>query len=312
MSLQVGIDAAAPFSRRVRIYFAPVNRAGGVPAIFDAAVSGGFNLASPPQPWIDLGWIEAFTRNSASTIGTVATGSPSTVLTQVRQHLEAHVSFRFQRWGKVQMAVASGSQHMNLLSPGTAAVPVAAASTPALISLTASDAAQFSAGQMVVVDADYTGQTGYVGSPVSAAYVRSAMSVNNDPNYIRRVSFNVARVAATMTGGLTLSEPLIGGAPSTSLKVQQILGFVDREGGSFFQEWSALFVLPGEQGERVFYYYPRLQAMTAAHEFMQPLAGTLEQVCLSAQFRSMPVTDSTDGEVVVCYRSFLPSPMALI
>ena len=34
--------------------------------------------------------------------------------------------------------------------------------------------------------------------------------------------------------------------------------FVDREGGSFFQEWSALFVAEPESGGRVCFYYPRL------------------------------------------------------
>lgn len=46
---------------------------------------------------------------------------------------------------------------------------------------------------MVAVDVDYTGQTGYVGSGVSSAYVSSPGAVNSDVNYIRRISFNVAR-----------------------------------------------------------------------------------------------------------------------
>ena len=40
-----------------------------------------------------------------------------------------------------------------------------------------------------------------------------------------------------------------------------VVGFCDREGSSFFQEWSALFVGEGQQGERVLWHYPRLQAM---------------------------------------------------
>ena len=49
---------------------------------------------------------------------------------------------------------------------------------------------------LVAVDVDYTGQTGYVGSGASAAYVRSAASVASDMNYIRRVTLNVGRVVA--------------------------------------------------------------------------------------------------------------------
>ncbi len=62
--------------------------------------------------------------------------------------------------------------------------------------------------------------------------------------------------------GLTLAEPLPGGAPAAGAKVQAVTGFVDREGGSFYQEWSALFVMEGSQGERIFFHYPRLQTMT--------------------------------------------------
>jgi len=39
---------------------------------------------------------------------------------------------------------------------------------------------------------------------------------------------------------------------------QVVVAFVDREGGSFFQEWSALFVVEAESGGRVCFYYPRL------------------------------------------------------
>jgi len=39
---------------------------------------------------------------------------------------------------------------------------------------------------------------------------------------------------------------------------QVVAAFVDREGGSFFQEWSALFVAEPESGGRVCFYYPRL------------------------------------------------------
>ncbi len=34
-------------------------------------------------------------------------------------------------------------------------------------------------------------------------------SVNNDPDYLRRISFNVALVSAVTPTGLTLAQPLI-------------------------------------------------------------------------------------------------------
>jgi hypothetical protein len=55
-----------------------------------------------------------------------------------------------------------------------------------------------------------------------------------------------------------LAQPLLAGAPATGASAQVVAAFVDREGGSFFQEWSALFVVEPESGGRVCFYYPRL------------------------------------------------------
>ena len=57
---------------------------------------------------------------------------------------------------------------------------------------------------------------------------------------------------------VVLAQPLLGGAPATGASAQVVVAFVDREGGSFFQEWSALFVAEAESGGRVCFYYPRL------------------------------------------------------
>src|SRR5208337_5507584 len=111
-------------------------------------------------------------------------------------------------------------------------------------------------------------QTGFVGAPVSGAYVRQTVT---DVDYIRRVTFNVALVSQVNSTGLTLAEPLPGGAPASGAKLQAVSGFVDREGGSFYQEWSALFVMQGSQGERIFFHYPRLQTMASAQEAAIPM-----------------------------------------
>jgi hypothetical protein len=184
------------------------------------------------------------------------------------------------------------------------------------VALASADAAKFAAGSIIALDADYTGQTGFVGAPVSGAYVRQALT---DVDYIRRVTFNVALVSAvatTGTTGLTLAEALPGGAPAAGAKLQAVTGFVDREGGSFYQEWSALFVMEGSQGERIFFHYPRLQTMVSAQEAAAPLDSKqktgLARVLLKGQFLALPVTDPLDGERVVCYRSFLPAAKALV
>ncbi len=313
-----------PITRRVRAYFAPVNRAAGSPTIFDPSVNGAFNLDAPPAPWIDLGWITNFTRKSASAINVLNVGSPAAPQVQMRELIGATLSFRFLTWRKLSMALSAGSEHMNLLAPaagatpngsgskGVTAVALTAGSTATSLNIASASLSGFAVGQMVVVDSDYAGQTGYVGSGVSAAYVQSAASVNNDPDYIRRVSFNVALVSAVTSTGLTLAQPLLAGAPANGMKVQVIEGFVDREGGSFFQEWSALLVMPGEQGERILYYYPRLQPTGGAQEDTETLLAPLEWVALNASFRAMPVIDANDGEQVLCFRSFLPSPMTLV
>jgi hypothetical protein len=318
-------SAPAPVARRVRAYFAPVNRGSQTPVLFDPSQQGGFQLDAPPAPWISLGWIQDFVRKPASKSAALMTGIPAAPLEQVRETLEAQVSVQFLSWTKLTMALATGSQHMNVLAAANGAAPAAdgaqaspavmpqSGSTSTSILLAASDAAKFAQGSIVAVDVDNTGQTGFVGTPVAGAYVRQALS---DVDYIRRVTFNVALVAQTSPSGLTLAEPLPGGAPATGAKVQAVTGFVDREGGSFYQEWSALFVMQGSQGERIFFHYPRLQTMSGAEEAVIPLNtknhNGQSRVLLKGQFLALPVIDPLDGERVVCYRSFLPAANALV
>jgi hypothetical protein len=318
------LPAMPPIGRSVRAYFAPVNRAQEQPTVFDPSVNGRFSADAPPAPWLSVGWIENFVRKSSSRFGELTTGSPGTTQYQVRETIDATVSFRFKAWSKLSMALAAGSQHMNLIVPATGAaangsggkgvapVNLTSGSTGTFLAMAAADAAGFAAGALVTVDVDYGGQTGFVGSGVSAAYVASPSAVNNDPDYIRRVSFNVARVASSSSSGLQLAQPLIAGIPAVGMRVQPIGGFVDREGGTFFQEWSGLFIVDGQQGERIVIYYPRLQSMAGAAEAATPLAAPLERIALSASYRALPVTDANDGEQVVCFRSFLPSPITLV
>jgi hypothetical protein len=315
--------AMPPITQRVRAYFAPVNRVNQTATVFDPSVNGQFTLTSPPAPWIDLGWIEDFSRKSLSKMAPLVVGSPGTTQYQVKETVDASVSFRFKTWSKLTMALSAGSQHMNLLAPAAGVAPNGSGSKGApAVSLSPSGSSAtflamssttgFTAGGIVAVDADYAGQTGFVGTGVSAAYVQSAAAVNNDPDYIRRVTFNVARVSLVTSIGLQLAQPLIGGAPAGPMGVQQVVGFVDREGGTFFQEWSGLFAMQGEQGERILFYYSRLQATGGAAEAATALVSPLERVALSASFRALPVTDANDGQQVVCFRSFLPSAMTLV
>jgi hypothetical protein len=318
------VGAVAPVTRRVRAYFAPVNRAAGVPTVFDPAQMGTFALSAPPAPWVDLGWCRGFARKSETKVAGLATGAPAMVQSQVRTQVEATVQLEFESWGKLQLALAAGSQQMNLLqtavgaavngSGGVAgtAVPLVAGSTATSLSVGLAAAAQFQVGELVAVDEDYVAQVGFVGSGVSAAYVSSPASVGTDINYIRRVTLNVGRVVGIANGVLTLGGALLAGVPSSGMQVSPLVGFVDREGGGFFQEWSGLFVMEGEQGDRVIYHYPRLQPMQGSAEMVAALAGPLERVRLAGAFRALPVTDANDGEMVVCFRSYLPGAMRAV
>ena len=308
-------DVMAPAVKRVRAYFAPVNRTAQQATIFDPAQNGGFALDAPPVPWIDLGWIDGFTRQSGTLIAAVKMGAPAGTQMQARTEVDATVKFAFQGWGKLQMSLSAGTQQLNLLAvrsgaaaagSGGLAVPAVAlvtGSTATTLNVGAGPSATFAVGSLVSVDVDYAaGTIGFVGSGVSGAYVRVALT---DVDYVRRVSLNVGRVVAVSNGLLTLESPLLAGAPAPGMKVSAVVGFCDREGSSFFQEWSALFVGEGQQGERVIWHYPRLQAAAGIAEAAGQTVGGYASVRLAAAYRALPVNDAVDGERVVCFRSYV-------
>jgi hypothetical protein len=163
--------------------------------------------------------------------------------------------------------------------------------------------------------------------------------VNNDVNYVRRVTFNVGRVAEVTATSVLLAQPLLGGAPAAGAGAQVVVAFVDREGGSFFQEWSALFVAEQETGGRVCFYYPRLSpnpgkssgsAGMGVAESARPTSAsktvkssgafsredlaavqkTIAGISLRASFVALPYVDPNDGQTVLSYRSYFPAGMA--
>jgi hypothetical protein len=306
-------ETVSPVIKRVRAYFAPVNRTTKQPTIFDPSHIATFDVDAPSAPWIGLGWIDGFKRKSSTKVEALDSGAPAVAQMQVRSDVDATVEFVFATWGKLQLALACGTQQMNVLktasgvsaagSGGVAmsAVTLQAGSTATVLQVGIDAAATFAVGELLAVDVDYSGQTGFVGSGVSGAYVKSALS---DVDYIRRVTLNVGRIASIADGALTLEVPLIAGAPADGMKVSTVVAFCDREGSSFFQEWSALFVGEGQRGERVVWHYPRLQSAAVAAESVTALAGGLEKLRLAGVFRALPVVDAVDGERVVCFRSY--------
>jgi hypothetical protein len=350
--------AMVPVTRQMRAYFAPVNRTSETPTIFDPGLSGVFPLDSPPAPWLDLGWVENFERWYDTPTDVVRAGAKALAAVQFRGPLEARVEFDFRQWGKLQMALAGGSEHMNVLAPASgsttpapsggsppaAGVAVLAGSTASQLNFGAGAANGFPVGSLLAVDVDYEQQVGYVGSGIAAAYVSSAAALNQDANYVRRVTFNVGRVAEVTATSVVLAQPLLGGAPAAGASAQVVAAFVDREGGSFFQEWSALFVAEQESGGRVCFYYPRLSpnpgpgssgaswdagagvakasgGAGAAKNLKAPTGAFLREefaaiqrpmsaISLRASFQALPYTDTNDGQTVLCYRSYFPTAMA--
>jgi hypothetical protein len=297
----------------VRAYFAPVNRTTETGTTFDP--SAAFDLDNPPAPWVDLGLVRNFKRIARSSMGAVRTGAAGVAQVQFRKLVDARVSLDFCEWGKLQMAVAASSQHMNVLeSDGTqarasggsakAGQPLLAGSTASLILVDPSVLGNYSVGELIVVDVDYADGMSELGTAITGGVPLACAQLDCDA--VRRVSYNVGCVAAVTATGLQLDATLVGGTPASGARAQKVVGFVDREGASFLQEWSALFALEQASGGQVFFYYPRLQSAAPAEETVTALADGLSAAYLHAEFAAMAATDANDGETVVCYRSSIP------
>ena len=309
-------------ARSVRAFFAPVNRETELPTMFDPAKP--FDVNEPMSPWMAAGEVREFKRASTTKFGAMYAGAKGLTAGQYRGSLGAQVALDFCTWGKLQMALAGGSQHMNVLAEDLnsepqpsggvplSAVAVQPGSSATEIVLGTGTVDMFAAGDLVAVDLDYQQQTGYVGSGIAAAYVRYPLEVLLDPHYIRRVTFNVGRAESKTSIALILAQPLLGGAPPSGAQAQKVIAFVDREGGSFFQQWSALFVLPEESGGRVCFYYPRLESAAPARETSFEIAALLAGCALHAAFLALPYKDINDGEQVLCYRSYFPAGTAAL
>ncbi len=266
-----------PTARGVRAYAAPVNRSSGLIAAFDPAAQGLFSLDAPPAPWIDLGWVENFQRGAATKYEALRTGPAANITVQCRTQPEARVEFDAVAWGKIQLALCCGTQQMNVLAeqPGVApqpsgntalpGSPVQSGSSLTEVMLTADQVANYNAGDVIAVDVDYAGTTGYIGSGAPGAYLGTALAGMSHLDLVRRVTFNVSRVCGKTATSLLLAQPLLA-VPVGGMSVQKVVAFVDREGSSFFQEWSGLFVVAPDSGGRTCFYYPRLQAAASGGE----------------------------------------------
>jgi hypothetical protein len=321
MSVKV-LAAGSLFAGAARLYVAPVDRTNGLPVPFDPAAMGRFRLDAPPAGWLNAGIVTGFERVHVEGLAPVLSGAPAAVKTQVRSTLQETVQWTFSGWTRIAMALSSGAQTMNLLktangptmnpSGGAAAdsFPLLPGSTATVLQLAAGS--PVGEGDVLVVDVDFSGESGYVGSGAPGAFVQNAPTVV-DPHYTRRVSFNLGVVVDVKGGAVTLAQPLPAGVPSSAMKVDVVSGFTDRAGGGFVPEWSALLVMEGTQGDRLLLHYPRLQpAGGAAPEEAASLAAGVDRWRPRANFRALPVIDANGGDAAVCFRTYLPAPLRVV
>ena len=235
-------------TRRVRAYFAPVNRATGQPTIFDAAQSGRFLAGCSACAVGGPGVVHRLWRKTGKVVSALRAGAPAVVQSQVRTEIEATVQLEFQSWGKLQLALASGSQQMNLLvtaggaaqtevgARAQAAVPLCGggASTATTLNVGATAACGVYGGRSGGGGCGLWRTDGFVGSGVSGGWVRAAADVGGDVNYIRRVTLNVGRVISIAGGVLQLGAAFAGGSSDGGYAGEPADGFVRSRGGKFF------------------------------------------------------------------------------
>lgn len=318
------------------------------PTLLDLT-QGPFDSNNPQNyGFVDCGWIKDFKLTPGSKIGQIRSGYRGAVRAQYRGQVEESFDFKFNEYGRLQYQLATGTNVINLLlSPtpstvgpisatGYAAVGITAYSggvapygnnggTAATVTLSAAPSGVgISVGSYIVCDQDYTvGTYGIVGDAGTPVYQNAV----TDINYIRKNSDYVARVTAIQNDNrtCTLDQPFIGGgsgnpAPvgigSTSnpqYKVQAIVGWAAREGGTFIQDWTGLFLLNTVDNAQIAVYYPHISIsankdITTAFAIENVGTTDLTAYQLEATFEALAYDDPLDGETVVGYKAYYARP----
>ena len=331
-----------------RAYFAPFNQAYAVsqsstavgPSIYDLSVFNKFLVGTPPTGWNDLGYLTKFKFTPGSKVGNIIAGYRGAIKAKYRAEVGEKLSCSFEEMTRTTLKIASGTQVFNLLktaavtasagplsASGTAAVAMGASGyiasgtvagytgKPALY-VAPGSGALFPAGTMVVCDQDYlTTQYGFVGDAGANVFQSAVSSVD----YTRMTSDYVATVLAVVGDALVLNQPFVGGgnnalsaaaatAPAVGAKVQAILGYASREGGTSISEWSAVFMLDTMDASQILLYYPRVAPETYTGLTATNLQGatSLQSYSNDATFDAMAFDDPLDGETVVRYAAYFP------
>lgn len=337
----------APFNQEQAV--ATANTSIG-PTIYDLQVTGKYiDNSTLVGTWFDLGYIKNFKFTPGSKTGNVMTGYRGAIRAKYRAETSEKLTCIFEEMSHTTLSICSGTQVFNLLkstapassvgplsSSGITAIPMGAsgyiASYPGagpafglpVLFVAAGSGALFAAGTYLVCDQDYNGtEYGYVGD-AGANVFQGAVT---DVDFIRKTSDYVAcvqQVIPTLVSGqdgIVLTGPFMGGgnsaagvapftAPSVGAKVQAIIGYAAREGGTFIKEWSALFLLNTIDASQVMFYYPRIAPDTFTGFNDENLQGAtaMQMSGLNASFDSLAFDDPLDGETVVAYRGYYPHP----
>lgn len=325
-----------------RAFFAPYNYALGSsvaniavgPKILDLQASLPIDDSNLPSGWFDLGWIKDVVITPGSKIGKVRSGYRGAVRAQYRGQVAEQIEFKFREGTRMAYKLASGSEVFNLLvgtgaqttgpltGSGAQAVamvsydPVAVAG-PTVVVATGSGTL-FTAGDYIVVDKDFTGQSGVVGDAGIPLFTNQ-VSGAPDVDFIRKTSDYVARIASINGDNLILSAKLVGGGsgnpvgftvPQAGSKVQKIKGYVTREGATFVSEWSAMLVMQHIDLSQSVAYYPHLSISQFRNINAWDLeeAGTTDEKGyeLDCVMEALAFDDPLDGETVVRYLAHIP------
>jgi len=317
------------------------------PTIYDLEVTSKFiDSTSPPSGWFDLGYIKNFKFTPGSKVGAVKTGYRGVTRAKYRAEIEEKVSLVFKEASRMATKIATGSQVFNLLystasastsspvgSSGMTACAMGASGyqvtgagstsgSPTLF-VPSGSGSLFSAGQYIVCDQDYNGTDyGLVGDNA----VNLFQSAATDTDFIRKTSDYVACIKSISTGvlgqdALVLTGPFVGGgnaiqgatvytAPRAGAKVQRVVGFAQREGGTTLTEWSGIFVRDYIDGSQTLLYYPHLSPDSFGGFDDENLEGasSLQSSGKTASFEALGFDDPIDGETVVRYMAYYPAP----
>ena len=224
-----------PIARQTRAYFAPVNRSErGRRRFLIHRKTAGFSLMLHRLRGLIWDGLKTFSARAHRRSRPLTGGTAGAVSAQARHGLGARVDFEFRDWGKLQMALAGGAEHMNVLATdreriaGRVGWNSDCSGTFAgwldgyRAGVGSGRHRGFQVGDLVACDVDYAQQVGYVGTGISGAYVQNPENVQQDVNYVRRVTFNVGRVALVTATSLLLTQPLPGGVPAAGASVQQV------------------------------------------------------------------------------------------